>query len=131
MKVSRLGRVALASVSVMALLSGSTSARADAMSDLIAAAKKEGELTIIAVPHDWCGYGAVIEDFKKKYGLKLNELDPNAGSGDEIEAMSASRSAHPPRRKACCSPTRSPPGTASRSTRRIRKAIGTATIMAC
>ena len=61
------------------------------MSDLIAAAKKEGELTIIAVPRDWCGYGEVIDSFKAKYGLKLNELHPDVGSGDEIEAIKANK----------------------------------------
>ena len=56
-----------AMASVAALLTGSAfaaAAHADAMSDLIAAAQKEGELTIIAVPHDWCGYGTIIDSFK-------------------------------------------------------------------
>jgi putative spermidine/putrescine transport system substrate-binding protein len=66
-------------------------AQADAMSDLVDAAKKEGELTIIAVPRDWCGYGAIIDAFKEKYGLKVNELNPDAGSGDEIEAIKANK----------------------------------------
>ena len=35
----------------------------------MAAAKKEGTLTTIALPRDWCGYGAVIDGFKAKYGL--------------------------------------------------------------
>src|SRR5256885_14582480 len=64
---------------------------ANAMDQLIAAAKKEGELTIIAVPHDWCGYGAIIDAFKAKYPLKVNELNPDAGSGDEIEAIKANK----------------------------------------
>jgi putative spermidine/putrescine transport system substrate-binding protein len=58
---------------------------------LVAAAKQEGMLTTIALPHDWCGYGEVIESFKKKYGLKVNELNPDAGSGDEIEAIKANK----------------------------------------
>ena len=58
---------------------------------LIAAAKAEGQLTVIALPHDWCGYGAVIEGFKAKYGLKINELNPDAGSGDEVEAIKANK----------------------------------------
>ena len=37
------------------------------MSDLVAAATKEGNLTTIALPYDWCAYGAVIDGFKKKY----------------------------------------------------------------
>jgi putative spermidine/putrescine transport system substrate-binding protein len=87
-----------AMASVATLLAGSTvlaagisAARADSMSDLVAAAKKEGELTIIAVPHDWCGYGTIIDSFKAKYGLKLNELNPDGGSGDEVEAIKANK----------------------------------------
>jgi putative spermidine/putrescine transport system substrate-binding protein len=61
------------------------------MDDLVAAAKKEGTLTTIALPHDWCGYGAVIDGFKAKYGLQVNELDPGAGSGEELEAVKANK----------------------------------------
>jgi putative spermidine/putrescine transport system substrate-binding protein len=61
------------------------------MDQLVTAAKQEGQLTVIALPHDWCGYGALIEGFKKKYGLKVNELNPDAGSGDEIEAIKANK----------------------------------------
>jgi putative spermidine/putrescine transport system substrate-binding protein len=61
------------------------------LDQLVAAAKQEGMLTTIALPHDWCGYGEVIESFKKKYGLKVNELNPDAGSGDEIEAIKANK----------------------------------------
>src|SRR5476649_2986593 len=58
---------------------------------LIDAAKKEGQLTTIALPHDWCGYGALIEGFKAKYGITVNELNPDAGSGDEVEAIKANK----------------------------------------
>jgi putative spermidine/putrescine transport system substrate-binding protein len=64
---------------------------AAAMDELIAAAKTEGMLTTIALPHDWLNYGVIIENFKAKYGLEVNELDPNAGSGDEIEAIRANK----------------------------------------
>jgi putative spermidine/putrescine transport system substrate-binding protein len=84
-----LGLTAATLFSTMALTTGF--AAADTMGDLVAAAKKEGELTIIAVPHDWCGYGGLIDGFKAKYGLKLNELNPDAGSGDEIEAIKANK----------------------------------------
>jgi hypothetical protein len=49
------------------------------MDQLTAAAKGEGTLTTIALPHDWLNYGEMIDNFKKKYGLQVNELDPNAG----------------------------------------------------
>lgn len=61
------------------------------MDALIAAAKAEGMLTTIALPHDWCNYGEVIETFKAKYGLTVNELNPDAGSADEIEAIKANK----------------------------------------
>ena len=62
-----------------------------AMDQLVAAAKKEGQLTTIALPHDWCGYGDVIAGFKAKYGLTVNELNPDAGSGDEVQAIIANK----------------------------------------
>src|SRR5690349_4635011 len=58
---------------------------------LIDAAKAEGTLTTIALPHDWCNYGGVIEGFKAKYGLEVNELNPDAGSADELEAIRANK----------------------------------------
>jgi putative spermidine/putrescine transport system substrate-binding protein len=64
---------------------------ADPIAALAEAAKGEGQLTTIALPHDWCNYGEAIEGFKTKYGLTVNELDPNAGSGDEIEAIKANK----------------------------------------
>ncbi len=66
-------------------------APAGGMDALVAAAKQEGELTVIALPRDWLNYGDIIDAFKSKYGLKVNELDPNAGSGDEVEAIKANK----------------------------------------
>jgi len=85
-------RTAMSALSVAAFLAADNAIAAETMDDLIAGAKEEGELTIIAVPHDWCKYGDSIELFKKKYPfLKLNELNPDAGSGDEIEAIKANK----------------------------------------
>jgi putative spermidine/putrescine transport system substrate-binding protein len=57
-------------------------------SGLADAAKKEGALNVIALPHDWCNYGAMIDGFKAKYpGITVNENNPDAGSGDEVEAI--------------------------------------------
>jgi putative spermidine/putrescine transport system substrate-binding protein len=61
------------------------------MEELVAAAQAEGELTVIALPHDWCNYGEVIQVFKDKYGLTVNELNPDASSGDELEAIKANK----------------------------------------
>jgi putative spermidine/putrescine transport system substrate-binding protein len=80
-----------ASAAALAVSVSVSAAYAAPLDDLVAAAKKEGELTVIALPHDWCGYGDVIAGFKAKYGLKVNELNPDAGSGDEIEAIKANK----------------------------------------
>src|SRR5919112_1364600 len=82
----------LTGVSVVALMVTTNVAFAQqSMESLIAAAKAEGQLTTIALPHDWCGYGELIQSFKTKYGINVNELNPDAGSGDEIEAIKANK----------------------------------------
>ncbi len=64
----------------------------DPMAKLYEAAKAEGMLTTIALPHDWCNYGGIFDAFKAKYpGIEVNELNPDAGSGDEIEAIKANK----------------------------------------
>ena len=61
------------------------------LTELVAAAREEGMLTTIALPHDWCNYAALIQGFKDKYGIEVNELDPGAGSGEELEAIRANK----------------------------------------
>jgi len=79
-------------VSALAICASAGTALAEPSAELIAAAKKEGQLTTIALPHDWCGYGDVIAGFKAKYPeITINELNPDAGSGDEIEAIKANK----------------------------------------
>jgi putative spermidine/putrescine transport system substrate-binding protein len=78
------------SVSAAALCATTVVAYAEPSAELIAAAKAEGMLTTIALPHSWCGYGDVIAGFKAKYPeITVNELNPDAGSADEIEAVKA------------------------------------------
>ena len=59
------------------------------MDALIAAAKKEGQLTVIALPHDWVNYGEMISTFEKKYGIRINELNPDGSSGEELQSIKA------------------------------------------
>jgi putative spermidine/putrescine transport system substrate-binding protein len=61
------------------------------MAALEAAAKAEGNLTTIALPHSWCNYGELLTGFNAKYGITINELNPDGGSGDEIEAIKANK----------------------------------------
>ncbi len=80
------------SLTASALVATSAISSAQSMDELIAAAKAEGQLTTIALPHDWCGYGAVFDGFKAKYPeITVNELNPDAGSSDEIEAVKANK----------------------------------------
>lgn len=80
------------SVSVAALLATSTVSAQTDLDALYEAAKAEGQLTTIALPHTWCGYGELIEAFKAKYpGITINELNPDAGSADELEAIRANK----------------------------------------
>ncbi|MFL5718866.1 MAG: ABC transporter substrate-binding protein, partial [Chloroflexota bacterium] len=51
------------------------SAAAGNMDALVAAAKAEGGLTMIALPRDWCNYGALIDGFTAKYGIPINGLN--------------------------------------------------------
>ncbi|OCP35968.1 ABC transporter substrate-binding protein [Ensifer sp. LC163] len=67
-------------------------ASAEPPQDLVDAATKEAMLTVIALPHDWCNYGEVIAGFKAKYpGIEVNELNPDAGTADELEAIRANK----------------------------------------
>jgi putative spermidine/putrescine transport system substrate-binding protein len=54
---------------------------------LIAAAKKEGALNVIALPPDWANYGAIIAAFKTKYGITVNSANPEGSSQDEVNAV--------------------------------------------
>src|SRR5918998_6225230 len=82
--------ICMTTASALALAAASGGAFAQSQ-ELIDAAKAEGQLTTIALPHDWCNYGEVIQSFKDKYGIEVNELNPDAGSGDEIEAIKANK----------------------------------------
>lgn len=73
-----------------------SSGNAIPMDKLVEMAKAEGQLTTIALPHDWANYGKMIEDFKAKYGLTVNELNPDASSGDEIQAIQANKNSKGP-----------------------------------
>jgi putative spermidine/putrescine transport system substrate-binding protein len=57
------------------------------MSKLIAAAKQEGKLNVIALPPTWANYGTIIKDFKAKYGITVNSQNPTGSSQDEVNAV--------------------------------------------
>ena len=55
------------------------------------AAKAEGTLSTIALPRSWCNYGEALDTFAERTGLTLNELNPDAGSADELTAIEANK----------------------------------------
>ncbi|MDX3532908.1 extracellular solute-binding protein [Streptomyces sp. MB09-01] len=68
-----------------------SAADAGGMAALTAAAKKEGSLNTIALPRDWANYGALIDGFEKKYGIKVTVENPDGTSQDEINALKEHR----------------------------------------
>ncbi len=61
------------------------------MDTLVAAAKQEGALTVITLPRGWCHYGQLMDSYTAKYGIKINDLIPDGGSEQEIDAIKANK----------------------------------------
>ena len=57
------------------------------MNALVAAAKKEGTLNVIALPPTWANYGAILSAFTAKYGIKINSALPDGSSQQEVDAV--------------------------------------------
>ena len=93
---TRLGLAAMVLATAAACGSSSTStsystATSDAafggMSGLVTAAKAEGQLNVIALPLNWANYGTIIKDFEAKYGITVNQANPQGSSQDEVNAV--------------------------------------------
>ena len=57
------------------------------MDALVKAAQAEGNLTVITLPRDWCDYGDMMDNFTAKYGIKIQDVNPDGGSADEVQAI--------------------------------------------
>src|SRR5579859_4332847 len=57
------------------------------MKALIAAAKQEGTLNVIALPPTWANYGNIIKAFQAKYGITVNSALPDGTSQQEVDAV--------------------------------------------
>ena len=64
-----------------------TAAAGGGMNALVAAAKKEGQLNVITLPSNWANYGTIMKDFTAKYGIKINDANPDGSSQDELNAV--------------------------------------------
>src|ERR1700749_3104096 len=59
-------------------------AKGGGMKALVAAAKAEGTLNVIALPSNWANYGKQISTFSHKYGIKVFSETPSGSSAQEI-----------------------------------------------
>ncbi|GIW00186.1 ABC transporter substrate-binding protein [Roseiflexus sp.] len=67
-----------------------TAADAGGVEKLIELARAEGNLSTIALPDDWANYGEMKQKFLEKYPfIKHEDLNPDASSAQEIEAIKA------------------------------------------
>jgi putative spermidine/putrescine transport system substrate-binding protein len=57
------------------------------MDALVKAAQAEGNLTVITLPRNWCDYGDMMDNFTAKYGIKIQDVNPDGGSADEVQAI--------------------------------------------
>lgn len=85
------GSSAAPSAAASAAASGGTGSAGGPSQALIDAAKAEGGLTTIALPHTWCNYGEMLSSFTEKYGIPINELNPDGSSAEEIDAIKANK----------------------------------------
>ena len=97
----RFHRLALAAIAVLTVAACGSSSSAGStdwktvssasagggMDALVAAAKAEGQLNVIALPPDWANYGEIISTFSSKYNIKVNSANPNGSSQDEVNAF--------------------------------------------
>ncbi len=98
-KLLKRGVATAAGLTIIALPEAALAARAKALADppirgttknlaeIVAAAKKEGKLNVIALPPDWANYGEIISTFSKKYGISITSDNPNGSSSEENQAI--------------------------------------------
>jgi putative spermidine/putrescine transport system substrate-binding protein len=89
----QLGVAAAAGIAVAPMFGGSSASAAAAkgLTDLIAKAKKEKQLNVIALPRDWANYGELLDSFPKKYGIKIDSQSPDISSAQELEALKSTK----------------------------------------
>jgi putative spermidine/putrescine transport system substrate-binding protein len=58
-----------------------------ALDVLIPEARREGYLSIMSAPRYWANYGGLIDGYREKFEVAVNELKPEGSSSDGIAAM--------------------------------------------
>jgi putative spermidine/putrescine transport system substrate-binding protein len=64
-----------------------TKGRGFSKKEMIAEAKKEGHVNLIACPLDWANYGEMFSTFQKKYGISYTDANPGGTSAQENQAI--------------------------------------------
>ncbi|WP_181107425.1 ABC transporter substrate-binding protein [Rathayibacter rathayi] len=67
-----------------AAASATSAADLGGLDSLVAAAKAEGQLSVIALSDTWANYGELISGFENKYGITVNSASPDDSSAEEI-----------------------------------------------
>jgi putative spermidine/putrescine transport system substrate-binding protein len=69
-------------------LAGRRAFAADTMpAGLVDAAKAEGHLNVITLPRDWANYGVLMDTFASRYGIKIDDANPDGTSAEELQAI--------------------------------------------
>jgi putative spermidine/putrescine transport system substrate-binding protein len=55
--------------------------------EIVRQAKREGALNTIALPPDWANYGEIMSTFRRRYGLRMTNDNPNGSSAEENQAV--------------------------------------------
>jgi putative spermidine/putrescine transport system substrate-binding protein len=55
--------------------------------DLVKQAKREARINTIALPPDWANYGEIMSTFRRRYGLRMTNDNPNGSSSEENQAV--------------------------------------------
>jgi putative spermidine/putrescine transport system substrate-binding protein len=76
-----------ASCSESAAKTATSASACGGMDALVAAAKAEGRLNVIALPRDWANYGAILDKFTATYGIPITSDNPDGSSQDEVNAV--------------------------------------------
>ena len=76
-----------ASCSESAAKTATAASACGGMTALIAAAKAEGKLNVIALPRDWANYGKELDTFSAMYGIQITSDNPDGSSQDEVNAV--------------------------------------------
>ena len=71
------------------------------LATIVKKAKKEGKLNTIALPPDWANYGEIISTFSKKYGIPIDNDEPERqlGAGEPGGPLAQGRLACTGRRR--------------------------------